>query len=177
VNTCTGSVLIRRMELEDVPTAHAIDMMSFNLPWPERSFRYEVSDNLNSRCWVTEVVVDGMPRVVGMLVLWLVLDEVHIATLAVHPEFRRRGIANRLLVESLRIAHDEGALCAMLEVRAGNIPAQEMYRKLGFDAVGRRPQYYRDNGEDAILMTLDRLTDISTPASEICRTSKTKDDA
>ena len=141
------------MTVEDVPAAYAIDMSSFTLPWPERSLRFEVTDNPAARCWAAEL--DG--RLVGMLVLWLIVDEAHIATIATHSDFRRQGIAKRLLVEALKSAYAEGARSALLEVRAGNQAAQEMYRKFGFEVVGRRERYYKDNYEDAILMTLSHL--------------------
>lgn len=147
------SLVVRKMTVEDVPAAHAIDISSFTLPWPERSFRFEVTDNPAARCWVSEM--DG--RVVGMLVLWMIVDEAHIASLATHPEFRRQGIAKQLLVEALDNAYAEGARTAFLEVRASNEAARRMYQKFGFEEVGRRERYYKDNNEDAILMTLKRL--------------------
>ncbi|MGD8404143.1 MAG: ribosomal protein S18-alanine N-acetyltransferase [Anaerolineales bacterium] len=147
------SFLIRGMQIEDVPAAHEIDQLSFTLPWPERSLRFEVSDNPAARCWVAEQ--DG--RVVGMLILWMILDEAHIATLSTHPEFRRQGIAEGLLIAALEKAYAEGAQSALLEVRAGNRAAQALYQKYGFEAVGRRERYYKDNNEDAVLMTLHHL--------------------
>ena len=147
------SLVIRRMTLEDVPTAHEIDVSSFTLPWPERSFRFEVTDNPAARCWVAEL--DGC--VVGMLVLWMIVEEAHIASLATHPDLRRQGIAKKLLVTALDHAYTEGARTAFLEVRAGNEAARKMYQKFGFEEVGRRERYYKDNNEDAILMTLKRL--------------------
>jgi [ribosomal protein S18]-alanine N-acetyltransferase len=147
------SLVVRRMTVEDVPTAHEIDVLSFTLPWPKRSLRFEVTDNPASRCWVAEL--DG--QVVGMLVLWMIVDEAHIASLATHPGFRRQGIAKQLLVVALDNAYMEGARAALLEVRAGNEAAQNMYQKFGFEEVGRRQRYYKDNNEDAILMTLKRL--------------------
>jgi len=147
------SLVVRRMTVEDVLAAHAIDVSSFTLPWPERSLRFEVSDNPAARCWVAEL--NG--HVVGMLVLWMIVDEAHIASLATHPEFRRQGIAKQLLVVALEKAYTEGARAAFLEVRAGNEAARSMYRKFGFEEVGRRERYYKDNNEDAILMTLHRL--------------------
>lgn len=147
------SLLVRKMEIEDVPAAHEIDKSSFTLPWPERSLRFEVSDNPVARCWVAEL--EG--RVVGMLVLWMLIDEAHIATLATHPDFRRQGIAEQLLITALGKAHAEGAQTALLEVRAENQAAQALYAKYGFDVVGRREHYYKDNNEDAVLMTLSRL--------------------
>jgi ribosomal-protein-alanine N-acetyltransferase len=139
--------------MEDVPAVVELDQLSFSLPWPERSFRYELTDNPASRCWVYEQ--DG--RIVGMLVAWLLIDEAHIATLATHPDYRRRGIAKQLLTHALRFMAREGAVSSFLEVRESNLAAQEMYRRFGFEVSGRRPRYYKDNDEDAILMTLEGL--------------------
>ena len=144
---------IRKMTMEDIPTVVALDQISFSLPWPERSFRFEVTANPASRCWVAEI--DG--RIAGMIVAWLFVDEVHIATLATHPDFRRQGIARQLLLHVLKLAVQEGAVSSFLEVRAGNVAAQDMYHKFGYKESGRRPRYYKDNNEDAILMTLESL--------------------
>ena len=147
------SLIIRKMTVEDVPAAHELDTLSFTLPWPERSLHYEVAGNPAARCWAAEL--GG--RLVGMLVLWMIVDEAHIATIATHPDFRQQGIAKRLLVEALESAYNEGAQTALLEVRAGNQVALKMYVRFGFEEVGRRERYYKDNNEDAILMTLSRL--------------------
>jgi len=147
------NVMIRNMTLEDVEHVIAIDRMSFSLPWPERSFRFELTDNPASRCWVAEV--DG--KLVGMIVAWLIVDEVHVATIATHPDFRRQGIAKKLLSYALQHLSIEGAQSSFLEVRASNLAAQEMYRKFGYEESGVRRRYYKDNDEDAILMTLESL--------------------
>jgi len=147
------SFSIRKMVEADIPAAVALDQMSFSLPWPERSFRFEVMDNPASRCWVAEI--DG--QIVGMIVAWLFVDEAHIATIAAHPDFRRQGIAQKLLTHTLRYTYDEGAVSSFLEVRESNLAAQEMYRKFGYEQTGRRKRYYKDNDEDAILMTLENL--------------------
>jgi len=144
---------IRRMTLEDIPAVIELDKLSFSLPWPERSFRYELTENSASRCWVAEL--DG--RIVAMLVAWLLVDEAHVATVATHPDLRRQGIAKKLLAYALQHMKSEGAVSSFLEVRAGNIAAQEMYRKFGYHVAGRRKRYYKDNGEDAILMSLEGL--------------------
>lgn len=144
---------LRKMTVEDVPAVVALDKISFSLPWPERSFRFEVTVNPASRCWVAEA--DG--RIVGMIVAWLFVDEVHIATLATHPDFRRQGLGQKLLLHVLKLAIKEGAVSSFLEVRERNVAAQEMYRKFGYKESGRRPRYYKDNNEDAILMTLSEI--------------------
>ncbi len=147
------NVFIRRMTLDDLQVVVQLDQMSFSLPWPERSFRFELNDNVASRCWVAEVD----ERVVAMLVGWMLVDEIHIATIATHPDFRRQGIGRKLLSHALVRAMEEGAQSSFLEVRESNLAAQEMYRQFGYEATGRRKRYYKDNDEDAILMTLKSL--------------------
>jgi ribosomal-protein-alanine N-acetyltransferase len=146
-------VAIRRMTIEDVPAVHEIDTLSFSLPWPERSFRFELTENPVSRCWVAECG----DRISAMLVLWLIVDEAHIATIATHPDFRRQGIGQKLMIAALVSGRAEGAERAFLEVRVGNTSAIAMYKKYGFVVAGNRPHYYKDNQEDAILMNLDDL--------------------
>ncbi len=150
------NITCRRMTLEDVPAVHEIDMLSFSLPWPERSFQFELSQNPVSRGWVAEA--DG--KIIAMLVLWLIMDEAHIATIATHPDHRRQGIGERLMLVALQAARAEGASRSFLEVRAGNVAAQTMYKKYGFVAAGVRPQYYKDNNEDALLMDLNDLSNL-----------------
>ena len=144
---------IRRMTLDDLEQVLEIDRASFNQPWPERSFRFELENNPASRAWVAEE--NG--KVAGMIVAWLMVDEVHIATIATHPLFRRQGVASRLLRYALDHMRREGADSSFLEVRESNLAAQELYRRFGFEATGRRPRYYKDNSEDAILMSLEGL--------------------
>src|ERR1043165_7782418 len=147
------NLTIRKMTLEDIPAVVELDQRSFSLPWPERSFRFEITENPASHCWVAEA--EG--KVVGMIVVWLILDEAHVATIATHPDFRRRGIAQKLLSHALLRLIDEGARSSFLEVRESNSGAQAMYRKFGYEVAGRRPRYYKDNNEDAILMNLASL--------------------
>jgi [ribosomal protein S18]-alanine N-acetyltransferase len=149
-------LIIRRMEVDDVPRVHEIDMLSFSLPWPERSFQFELTGNPASRCWVAEE--DG--QLAAIIVLWLIMDEAHIATIAVHPEYRRKRIGERILLHALHQVQVEGARRAFLEVRAGNATAKNLYVKYGFIVDGIRKQYYRDNQEDAILMSHENLAEL-----------------
>jgi len=89
--------------------------------------------------------------------MWLMVDEGHIITFAVHPDWRRQRIGERLLLAFLDLALDRGAHEATLEVRLSNLPARRLYEKYGFRPVGLRPRYYSDNGEDALIMTTDPL--------------------
>lgn len=148
------TVQIRSMALEDIPAVVEIDRMSFSLPWPEQTYRYEVNGNKVARCLVAETPDQ---RIAGMIVSWLVVDELHVATIATHRDYRRLGIGSKLLTEALQDGWRMGMRRAFLEVRAGNTAAQAMYRKFGFEATGIRSKYYRDNDEDAVLMTLEPL--------------------
>ncbi len=148
------TVTIRKMLLEDLPTVVQIDRMSFSLPWPEQTYRYEITANPSARCLVAET---DEKKIAAMIVSWIVVDELHIATFATHCNYRRKGIGSLLLTEALNDGRRLGMRRAFLEVRAGNEAAQAMYRKFGFAVTGRRPKYYRDNDEDAILMTLESL--------------------
>jgi ribosomal-protein-alanine N-acetyltransferase len=142
--------IIRKMAVEDLEQVVAIDQASFSLPWPPRSFYFEVTNNPASRCWVVEL--DG--KIIAMVVAWFIVDEIHIATIATHPDFRKQGVGEDLLSHTLQFARDEGAITSFLEVRESNESALKMYFKFGYVETGRRENYYADNGEDAILMTL-----------------------
>ena len=144
------NLIIRPMGEDDLDQVQAIDQISFSLPWPKRAFRYELLENPKSMLWVAEM----NHKVVGAIVVWIILVEAHIATLAVLPEFRRQGYAQKLVLKALTSAKENGAQHTTLEVRASNIVAQNLYRGFGFEIVGRRPQYYQDNREDALIMTL-----------------------
>ncbi|MBK8781576.1 MAG: ribosomal protein S18-alanine N-acetyltransferase [Anaerolineales bacterium] len=148
-----SGLVIRKMTLQDLEQVVAIDQISFSLPWPVRSFQFELTDNEASRCWVADL--DG--RIVAMLVGWFIVDELHVATIATHPEFRGQGLGKSILLHALLAAREEGAIKSFLEVRESNEVAQKMYRDFGFVEDARRAGYYKDNGEDAILMSLDRL--------------------
>ena len=141
-------IVIRAMSTADLEAVSELDELSFSQPWPKNAFMVELA-NENARCWVAEA--DG--QVAGTLVFWRVLDEAHLATIAIHPAFRRRGIARKLLQIAIDAAYTEGARIYHLEVRAGNVSAQKLYESFGFEEVGRRPKYYKDIGEDAVLMT------------------------
>lgn len=148
----------RHMELDDLQQVQEIDRLSFSIPWPSTSYQFELLENPGSILWVAEDHSrEGKSQVVGMIVVWMILDEAHIATIAVHPEYRGRGIGRELLAVALQEAIRNGAQEAMLEVRANNQTAQALYRDFGFVIVGRRLRYYKDNQEDAVLMSVTNL--------------------
>lgn len=143
--------IIQEMASEDISAVLEIDQLSFSNPWPERSYRYELSENPAAQLFVAKLD-DG--ALIAYLGYWLIGDEVHISTFAVDPEFRRQGIGEDLLKNALADAALRGAQVATLEVRASNEAAIKLYEKLGFEVAGSRERYYHDNDEDAILMSL-----------------------
>jgi ribosomal-protein-alanine N-acetyltransferase len=146
------------MTLDDLPAVLEIDRLSFALPWPEHSFRFELTGNDAAHLLVAEMPSGADARVIGYLGYWLLVDEMHVSTLAVHPEMRGRGIGERLLLAGLEQAWSQGAEMSTLEVRPSNEAALALYRKYGFELVGRRRAYYQDNNEDALLLTLAELS-------------------
>lgn len=150
--------VLRPMTLDDLPQVYRIELDSFTLPWPFNSYVYELTESRVSRCYVAATSGAGdRKKIVGMIVIYLIEDEAHVATFAVQPESRHNGIGWRLLLHSLREVCQEGATHSLLEVRTNNQSAINLYLKFGFIKVGIRKQYYADNHEDAILMNLDEL--------------------
>ena len=155
MNVSDSTILLRPMRDEDISEVVEIDKISFSLPWSERSYRYDLHSNPSARLWVAEIILNGVKKIVGMIVVWLIIDEVHIGTIAVHPSFRRQGIAKKLLSLAINSLLAEGAKTFTLEVRKGNSEAQALYAQFGFQVTGVRRRYYQDNGEDALIMTLN----------------------
>ncbi len=172
-------VLLRPMTVDDIVQVTALDRLSFPTPWSERTYRYEVMDNENSFMFVlepldlTEQPNGGQPLdwlsqwlgiagpnaslIAGYSGFWHIADEAHISTIAVHPDWRGQHLGELLLWSMIRQAIRRRAVVVTLEVRASNALAQNLYRKYGFEISGRRRGYYRDNQEDAYMMTLTPL--------------------
>jgi ribosomal-protein-alanine N-acetyltransferase len=150
-------VVIEDMRLEDIPAVQLVENASFPIPWPANAFRHELTQNKNAHYLVAK---EG-DHIVGYAGLWLSLDEAHITTFAVLPDFRRRKIGERMLLSIFERAERLGAEWLTLEVRASNLAAQRLYEKYGFRPAGIRRRYYSDNNEDAIIMWTERLRDKS----------------
>jgi ribosomal-protein-alanine N-acetyltransferase len=149
----TAAIHVRGMTMADLKAVLDIDHMSFPIPWSERTYKYELTENRSSYMHVVEIQENQIQRVVGYVGFWLIVDEAHISTLAVHPDYRGQGMGALLLQTALADAERLGARIVTLEVRISNQAAINLYRKFDFKVVGSRPRYYRDNNEDAILMT------------------------
>lgn len=144
---------IERMTRADLPEVQEIERACFRVPWSRECFISEIDSAERSHPLVVRRAPGAAgPRVVAFACLWRVHDELWINNLAVHPSFRRRGLARRLLGEALALGRRYYCSQALLEVRPSNEEAIQLYRAEGFRAVGRRPRYYTDNQEDALLM-------------------------
>jgi [ribosomal protein S18]-alanine N-acetyltransferase len=151
----TARVVVDQMRLEDVPAVHGIEQLSFRTPWPAHAFEQELRGNRLARY----VVARAGDTVVGFAGVWLMVDDAHVTTFGVHPDWRRQGIGRQLLLNLYELSVALKARQMTLEVRVSNGPAQALYRSFGFEIVGRRPHYYTDDGEDALVMTTPELND------------------
>jgi ribosomal-protein-alanine N-acetyltransferase len=169
---------VEPMQWGDVPQVMTIERQSFTLPWSDYTYRHEILENRNAHYFVARRAdgrVPGRPSpwwsrvfkretkapVVGYGGFWIVIDEAHISTIASDVNWRGHGIGELMLLAMIERSIELGAHEVTLEVRVSNSVAQNLYRKYGFAVVGRRPGYYRDNNEDADLMT---VSGVYTPA-------------
>ena len=147
---------IRRMRPDDLEEVMVIERAAFKHPWSPELFRRELEHDWSTILVAVEPLTSapgrGTERIVAFLIFWLVHDEVHVLNVAVVPEHRRKGIARMLMAETERRAMQAGAALMTLEVRRSNEAALELYREFEYRAVGVRPNYYVDEGEDAIVM-------------------------
>ena len=148
-------IVIEAMRLEDLEEVERIEQASFSTPWPPNAYRSELMTNRLA----SYLVARAAGRIVAYGGMWLMVDEAHITTFAVHPAWRRQKLGERLLLAFLDLARDRHAREATLEVRLSNVAARRLYEKYGFRPVGLRPRYYSDNNEDALIMTTDPLDD------------------
>jgi len=169
------TIVVEPMTLADVDKIMEIERASFRSVWPASAYRYELLHNTMAHYYVARVREQGVQKVMekpaawfrrsnpqesasrpaGYGGFWLMGDEAHVSTIAIHPAYRRRGFARKLMLHMLDEAIRLGAHLVTLEVRVSNIAAQQLYAELDFVVVGRRKHYYPDNREDALIMTVE----------------------
>ena len=148
--------MIVPMQQSHIAQIAALETQCFSDPWSETSVRSELSNPLS--LWL--VAQDG-GKVVGYVGSQSVAPEADVMNLAVAPEWRSRGIGRALMTALIAQLHSRGITALFLEVRISNLPAQNLYRGLGFVEVGRRPKYYVNPTEDALILRKE-LTDADT---------------
>jgi len=148
---------MRKMRVDDLDEVMEIERAAFKHPWSAELFRRELDHDWSTILLAVEPLTSApggrsSEHIVGFLIYWLVHDEVHVLNVAVDPQERRRGVARVLMAETERRAHAASASLLTLEVRRSNLAALELYKEFDYRAVGVRPNYYVDEGEDAIVM-------------------------
>ena len=143
-----SEITVGLMTVEDVDAVHAIEVACFKTPWSRESFMREVTENACARY----VVLREDGRAIAYAGVWFVLDEGHITNIAVHPDYRRRGLGDAIVKALLRHAKSAHLDSVSLEVRVSNTAAIVLYKRNGFSEVGRRKGFYQKPAEDAIIM-------------------------
>ncbi len=136
-------ITIKKARPEDLPEILKVEELSFTNPWTEEQF---------SGSLPYFSVVRSDDKVIGFIGVEPIADEAHILHMAVHPDFRRRGVARKLMEFALSYPAKKW----FLEVRAMNHAAQKLYESYGFEVISRRNKYYQDNDEDALIMAYQR---------------------
>lgn len=142
------SLLFRLMREEDIDQIVHIEKRSFTVPWSKDAFYNELYKNQ----FASYLVIEDGEKIIGYCGVWIVVDEAHITNIAILPEYRGRKLGDALLARVIQMAKEMGAQSMTLEVRVGNLVAQNLYRKFGFENGGIRKGYYTDNHEDALVM-------------------------
>ena len=135
------------MTVDHVSQVAELEKICFSDPWSENSITYELTNPLS--LWL--VAVEG-DKVAGYVGSQSVMGESDMMNVAVHPDFRRQGVAEKLVLELVAALASEGNHCLTLEVRASNVSAISLYEKLGFAQIGLRKNYYRNPKEDALIL-------------------------
>ena len=145
--------VLRRMTLSDVPAVHRLEEAIFSMPWSEKDFVYEMTENKVARY----LVIEEAGEIIAFAGAHIILDQAHVTNIAVRQDCRGRGLGRMITRALMQYASNLGAEYLTLEVRQSNVKAQNLYKSLGFVKVNVRKRYYEDTGEDAWLMVCDQL--------------------
>ena len=143
---------IRRMREGDLPAVGVIEALSFSNPWSDTTFRGEIQNTSVSFPMV--VVRRPGDEVVAYIIFWMIRDDVQVNNVAVHPDCRGLGLGEAMMRFAIARVRAAGATFMTLEVRPSNTPALALYKKLGFEIMGTRKNYYTKPDEDAYVMAL-----------------------
>ena len=142
-----------RLQAQDIPQVLALEKLCFSMPWGEAQFQAA----FHQRHFAAFGLRAANQDVLAYISFYHALDELEILNIAVTPALRRRGLGGHLLKLTLQIAKKMAIVRAVLEVRVHNVPALKLYEGLGFVCAGRRPKYYTDTGEDALIYALSLI--------------------
>ena len=147
---------IRQLTEDDIEQIMQIEELSFSLPWSKKAYTNELGHN-KLAYYYGLFDEDNLVAYGGF---WLIIDEGHIANVAVHPDYRHQGVGEVLMRYIMVCCQAQGAKRMTLDVRKYNYPAINLYLKLGFETSGIRPNYYDDPKEDAVIMWLEFEPDL-----------------
>jgi ribosomal-protein-alanine N-acetyltransferase len=151
-------VQLRRMDADDLDQILAIEQRNFSEPWTRRAFLAEIETKPISQ----PLVAVYNDQIVGYVVPWFIVDEMQIADIAVHEDFRRRGLAKHMLAHVCELAERRGCRLAHLEVKSTNAAGCKLYASMGFYVTGVRRDYY-GAFEDAVLMSKNLIVEANKP--------------
>jgi [ribosomal protein S18]-alanine N-acetyltransferase len=149
-NASYESVTIREMKESDLEGILAIEKVSFADPWSRRLFK----ETLSFPHSVNFVLQGATGALLGYINFYLIGEEGHLLNLAIHPDWRKKGLAAQLLNHAIDFLKRKNAAHFFLEVREGNLDAIRLYSKFGFENIGKRKRYYVETNEDALVMHL-----------------------
>jgi ribosomal-protein-alanine N-acetyltransferase len=140
-------VVFRPMTRADVPRVHEVEVACFRSPWSKNALFGELRNDV-----AKYIVVEADGVICGYGGMWVLFEEAHVTNVAIMKDYRQRGLGRRLMLAMMELAVRLGAEKMTLEVRENNFVAQHLYKTLDFEQNGRRPRYYSDTGEDALLL-------------------------
>ncbi len=141
--------MIRQLHIDDIDSILVLENLCFKVPWSKESFLSELSNKL-----ADYIVIEEENKIIGYLGIWYIIDQGHITNIAVHPDYRKKGYAKKLIDTIMLRARERKIDSITLEVRRLNTPAIRLYESKGFISAGIRPKYY-ENIEDAIIMWME----------------------
>ncbi|MEO6221911.1 MAG: ribosomal protein S18-alanine N-acetyltransferase [Vicinamibacterales bacterium] len=147
----------RALAGESLDDVAGLQHLSFTRPWSADAISWELRETDVARLYVLEENGSSSARLLAYCACWVIFDELHINSLAVTPDARRRGHARRLLDSVFQAVVSEGVSAATLEVRRSNVAALTLYERLGFHVEAVRADYYQEPREDALILWHRRL--------------------
>jgi ribosomal-protein-alanine N-acetyltransferase len=152
----TNNETIRELKEDDIEEILDIEKRSFISPWTKRLFEETLSSPIS-----TNFVLKKGNTILGYIIMYSVGNEVHILNIAVHPDYRKKGYGSKLVTHVLTHFRGSDVVEFFLEVREGNSRAINLYKKYGFEVIGKRKKYYMETNEDALVMQLTLSANVS----------------
>ncbi|MEX2375180.1 MAG: ribosomal protein S18-alanine N-acetyltransferase [Dehalococcoidia bacterium] len=177
MNTPRSRIELRDMTAADLAEVQRIESAAYRDAWPARLFEKELENGFAHYLVAVELVAvepvtveqhhaASNETIVGFMGVWYMVDQLHLVTIAVHPEYQGRGIGQRLLLECLRFGYEAELNEVVLEVRESNRRARALYEAFGFRRAGEIRNYYKDDNETAVVMLCGPLSEAGSRIEE-----------